>query len=230
MAFDSEKKIPLGNRLPQSAIAVVFADDANMRSQVARFPYYRVFLDTFRTKLSQTAFSQTSITVNSMFRTPTDQARAMARTRFFGNQKTYNSFLSWFDTTYGTTKTRVKEIRKVIVANKSSTASQMEAAIAAQLKLQVKKGEYLSGHMKNGAFDLHTSSLPFQDVTLMLEVLETMKGTHVSYLNWEGVWDYKPNRNAPKNKSLGLQTRKTQGKITNEHIHLNVIKTGGQAE
>lgn len=224
------KKAVLGDRADNSSIQIVYADDANMRSQVAKFPYYRVFLDTFRTKLSQTAFSQTSITVNSMFRTPTDQARAMARTRFYGNQKTYNSFLSWFDTTYGTTRARVKEIRKVIVANKLSTASQMEAAIKTQLQSQVKRGEYLSGHMRNGAFDLHTSSLPFQDVTLMLEVLGTMKGTHISYLNWEGVWDYKSNRNAAKNKTLGLQTRKTQGKIRNEHIHLNVIKTGGQAE
>ena len=229
-AMSSGKKIPLGNRAANTAIQVVYAADANMRAQVAKFPHYKVFLDAFIDKLAQTAFSQTSIKVNSMFRTPTDQARAMARTRFFGNQKTYNSFYSWFNTTYGTTKLKVQQIRTVIEANKSSTQAQMEAAIKARLDLQVKAGVYLSGHMQNGAFDLHTSSLPFQDVILMLEVLETMKSAHVSYLNWEGVWDYKANSNAPKDKDLGLRTRKTRGPINNEHIHLNVIKTGAPAE
>jgi hypothetical protein len=223
-------KVPLGNRTSQSRIQIVYAQNASMRAQVAKSPHYKNFLDAFISKLSQTAFSQTSITVNSMFRTTTDQARAMVRTRFFGNQKTYNSFYSWFKTTYGTGSSKAKQIKAVIEANRLSTGAQMEAAIKARLDLQVKSGVYLSGHMKNGAFDLHTGSLPFQDVILMLEVLETMKKTHVSYLNWEGVWDYKPHSKAAKNKQLGLQTRKTKGRINNEHIHLNVIKTGAAAE
>ena len=230
MGAFSGKKTPLGNRAANTAIQVVYAADANMRAQVAKFPHYKVFLDAFIDKLAQTAFSQTSIKVNSMFRTTTDQARAMARKRFFGNQKTYNSFYSWFNTTYGTNSSKAKQIRTVIEANKSSTGAQMEAAIKARLDLQVKAGVYLSGHMQNGAFDLHTSSLPFQDVILMLEVLETMKSAHVSYLNWEGVWDYKPHSKADKDKALGLRTRKTRGPISNEHIHLNVIKTGAPAE
>lgn len=232
-SFNSGKKMPLGGRMGSATIEVKFADDANMRSQLAQFPHYKTFLDEFTKRLSQTAFSQPSVMVNSMFRSATDQARAMARTRYYGTPATYNSFLAWFKSEYGGEGRDSKPVLKVIESNKTSSASEMETAIANELKKQVAKGRYLSKHMRNGAFDFQTRKSAMSDVQLMLDVLKEMKNSFVTFYNWEGVWSYNTgneNDSREVRKAAGLAKRRQDGAISNEHIHLNLKTTGSGGE
>ena len=231
-SFNSNKKMPLGSRASSTAIEVKFADDANMRQQVVQYPHYKTFLDEFTKRLSQTAFSQPSVRVNSMFRNPTDQARAMARTRYYG-PSSYSSFLAWFKSEYGGAGRDSKPVLAVLEANKTSSAAVMEAAIVTELKKQVSQARYLSKHMQNGAFDFQTMNFAFSDVEHMLNVLENMKGSHVTFYNWEGVWSYNTgNKNDTREirKAAGLKKRRQDGAISNEHIHLNLKTTGGGGE
>lgn len=228
------RKEPVGDRISNGKIKVVYADPANMKQQVAQFSYYRVFLDTFVTKLGETAFSQNQVVVNSMYRSPKDQARAMARTRFFGTPSSYESFYAWFTSEYGSSS-KAKEIGEVIKANKDvKTGAEMESAIEKKLIEQASRGVYISKHMVNGAFDFQTKNFSFEDVNLMLEVLAEMKNSIVSFYNWEGVWSYyikdNPRASASERKAKGLSVRKSSGPISNEHIHLNVIKTTNPGE
>lgn len=232
-AFGSEKKIPLGNRLSQSAITVVFADDAPMRAQLQTYPQYSTFLNEFTKRLSATSFSENSVVVNSMFRSATDQARAMARTRYT-KPADYSAFLAWCITEYGEASKKVREIQDVIRANKGNTPQAMEAALVAKLKEQVKNGDYLSKHMQNGAFDFQTKKFAMQDVETMLDVLSGMKADKfITYYNWEGVWSYntgiKGDTRANR-KKVGLAKRRAEGRIANEHIHLNITSSGTGGE
>jgi len=230
-AFGSEKKIPLRNRLSQSAITVVFADDAPMRAQLQTHPQYSTFLNEFTKRLSATSFSENSVVVNSMFRSATDQARAMARTRYT-KPADYSAFLAWCKTEYEGPLGR--EIQAVIHANKGETPQVMEAALVAKLKEQVNRGSYLSKHMQNGAFDFQTKKFVMTDVEIMLDVLSGMKGGgFVTYYNWEGVWSYntgiKGDTRANR-KKVGLAKRRAKGRIANEHIHLNITSSGTGGE
>jgi hypothetical protein len=232
-AFGSGKKMPLGNRLSQSAITVVFADDAPMRAQLRTYPQYSTFLNEFTKRLSATSFSHNSVVVNSMFRSATDQARAMARTRYT-KPADYNAFLAWYMTEYGEASKKAREIQAVIRDNKGKTPQAMEAALVAKLKEQVKNGDYLSKHMQNGAFDFQTRKFGMQDVEIMLGVLAGMKADKfITYYNWEGVWSYNTGikGDTRKNRKIaGLAKRRSDGKLPNEHIHLNITSSGTGGE
>jgi hypothetical protein len=110
----------------------------------------------------------------------------------------------------------------------------MEAALVAKLKEQVKNGDYLSKHMQNGAFDFQTRKFGMQDVEIMLGVLAGMKADKfITYYNWEGVWSYNTGIKGDtrqNRKIAGLAKRRTDGKLPNEHIHLNITSSGTGGE
>ncbi len=230
-AMNNGRKEPVGNRPDGSKIEVAYAAPNSMKAQVDQYPHYRVFLDTFVTKLAQTAFSQNQIVVNSMYRSPVDQARAMAGSRYHG-PNSYVSFYAWFTQEYGDGPL-AREVGKVIIDNKTATSSAaMQTALVKVIQNQANRNKYLSKHMQNGAFDFQTKNFSIADVNLMLDVLGEMKPHLVTYYNWEGVWSYPLGRNKTpaEKKAAGLAKRKADGKIANEHIHLNVNRTTNPGE
>lgn len=183
---------------------------------------YKIFFDTFVTRLSLTNFSNTFVQVNSLKRTPSSQAAAMVSSRF-GNGKSLENFRGWFKNTYksyGTKGTAANGCWQII--KKSWTSPQgLRTALTAEIQRQVTRGQYISKHLRAGAIDLNTNVQTFNDVKIMLEVAKEMKPYIVSFYNWEGVSD----------KAGGENKRKTQGVYNyNEHLHLNLTNTGTGGE
>jgi len=231
-AMSNGGKVTVGNRPSATRVSVTYADPVSMKDQVAKYPQYKRFLDEFLKRLSATSFSQPSVVVNSMYRSPVDQARAMARSRYTSPDK-YDAFLTWCLTEYGTRRKKAREIQQVIRDNKGKSPSEMEAALVTKLKEQQSRGVYLSKHMEHGAFDFQTWKFTISDVNIMLDVLSGMEDSgYVTFYNWEGVWTYNTGNkgdNAAQRKAAGLAKR-ASGPIANEHIHLNVTTTGSGGE
>lgn len=231
-AFSKGRKKPVLTAIRQSGgkIGVIYSSKTSMEAQVKQYPFYRVFIDEFIKRLEATPYTGDSIKVNSMYRSPYSQASAMVRTRFIAGSSKYTLqyFRGWYGRTYSKKSKSYKPV-KAIVDQSWTDPMKLREALEKEFTRQQADGTYVSPHMQHGAFDLNTTRQPYQNVIYMLEVLAAMKSSgFVNNYNWEGVWDYSNVR--AENPNKGLNIRKTQGTISNEHIHLSINKNAKAGE
>lgn len=209
-------------RQQDQLVEIIYKSDA-LRNEVASKPHYKKFFEEFQKRLSSSRFNATSIQVNSLTRTPSSQASAMVYGRFGGDSgKPISFFKSWFKRTYGTKYAAPKELWNLINSQTWANSSDLTSALASKIQEQFDKKMYVSGHLKSGAVDFNSNKHTYENVITVLEVLSSMKSSgYVSYYNWEGVADV----------DNGKVNRQNYGVFDyNEHIHINVTKSGGSGE
>jgi len=214
-AFKSGIKNLLGlnPRIPGSTVEIKFKNNrSSLINQSKRFPY-KDFLPVLSEKLTGSGYSQTSITVTSMFRGPTAQVNAMMSGRISqGDSQSYIEFKKW-TTMYRTNQGR--EVQAIIAEKDWSTdVAGLKSRLITKLTEQYNAGIYISNHMESGAIDLRTNDLEWSDVQSILSSLKDLKAAgHIRKYQLE---------NARENENSKPPSP--------EHIHFSLTSKGGPGE
>ena len=194
---------------------------SDLQAQINKYSHFRNFLEEFRKRLKATAFTGTSIQVNSLFRDGPAQARAMIGGRFDGSAASLARFRKWFKSTYKQSAATVKGPREIIYSKEWNSVAELQKALGDQYTKQINAGMHKngSGHSTLKAIDLKTNNQPYENVIIMLDVLKDMKAAGwVKSYNWEEVWDH-----VKGNREAGLKIRRERGVFkSTEHIHLSI--------
>ena len=215
-AFRERVKGLLGTnpRIPGSTVEISFSrDSASLKRQAKTFPY-KDFLPILSQKLTDSGYSQATVTVTSMFRGPVGQVNAMMGGRITqGSKESYNGFVAWLNLNY---KGRLGDEVRAIVAEKEwhTDVKGLKERLVAKVTEQYNRRDYLSTHMESGAIDLKTKNLMWSDVQIILASLKQLKKEgHVKMYQIE---NKRSNLNAPPSGP--------------EHIHLTLTTKGGPGE
>jgi hypothetical protein len=222
----AKKPVLTEKRIDNEEIKLIASTD--QQAQLDKFSNFSSFFEEFRKRLRETSFTGTSIKVNSLYRDGPAQARAMVGGRFEGDPQSLAYFRQWYLNTYTNAKSDT-EIYNTIFGTEWRDPKKLQDSLSAIYQRRIDAGYYKdgTGHSTRKAIDLNTNKQPYDNVIIMLEVLESMKKDGiVKYYNWEEVWDYKKGQ-----REVGLNLRKTRGVFRpNEHIHLGLIAGPNEGE
>jgi len=223
-SFNSGNKAKLSSvkRTEGSNVEMIYNTKSATLNRDMQKKHYSNFFKELTKRLSESAFTSSTYKVNSLTRTPTQQANAMINGRF-GNGKPLSFLRSWFDSTYGKSYQNL-EMRKVIFDKEWTDPAELKTALATRIQELINDGYFKKGHGTGFAVDLRTNNLSFSDVKILLSVLATMKSENlVTYYSWEGVTTLKGGG--------GEEKRRVQGVFdSNEHIHLSINKAFFEGE
>ena len=221
-AFAGKAKKPVLSVLRASGTEIQLIARSDLQAQLDKYSHFKNFFDEFRKRLKETAFTGTTIQVNSLFRDGPAQASAMIGGRFDGSAASLAGFRRWFKNTYNPQSARnVKGPRDVIFNTEWRSVPDLQKALGDQYTKQIEAGWHKngSGHSTLKAMDINTNQQPYENVIIMLEVLKDMKSAGwVKGYNWEQVWDHKKG-----DREVGLKLRRERGVFApTEHIHLSI--------
>lgn len=163
------------------------------------------FLTVLTSRLRNKGYNR-EVVVTSTTRTASQQAQAVI-------DQVNNNGISWYDTKYNsfTYKAQVRELLISSPINKDKMVEWMKKAMS--------EGNYMSAHMRSGAFDLRTNDLSFTEGSLLFKTTQEMKNAGlIRYTNWENVEDSTVNKEKRKTGAVNS--------IYGEHIHISLYISG----